>query len=416
MTLNIKHRDLPKLRRIALDAQGLLREAPFGCGLTGARKAVAHIGYVQIDTISVVERAHHHVLQSRVPDYQPAMLNQLLQQRSIFEYWSHAAAFLPMQDYRFYARHRDFIAQRGKNWFRHRDDKLLKSILGRVESEGPLRSRDLEDPRPSRAGWWDWKPAKRALEQLYFQGDLMVTDRVGFQKVYDLTERVLPTDLNTTLPSYPEYGRFLLDQQLDCHALVSRKGITYMSAKPELKAAVKVEVDQRVADRELIELQCPDQQVYLCRPERLEPAAPRAPARLKILSPFDNAVIQRQRLASLFNFDYLIECYVPANKRKYGYFTLPLLFKGEFIGRIDCKAHRKTGVFEVRALHLEPHFTTPNERLTHAFIDSVNEFSTFQGCKEVLISHASPVSFARSLKSANAHKGNIAWHINTRNS
>ena len=416
MATPIRHRDLPRLRKMALLAQGLLREAPFGRGLAAARKAVAHIGYVQIDTISVVERAHHHVLQSRVPDYQPVMLDQMLRERSIFEYWSHAAAFMPMRDYRFYKRHREYIEQRGRKWFRPKSDKFIQSLLRRIETEGPLRARDLENPKQSRSGWWDWKPAKRALEQLYFQGDLMVTDRAGFQKVYDLTERVLPADLDTTLPSYEEYGRFLLDQQLACHALVSRKGITYMSAHPELKSAVNAHVAQRVSDGELIELKCPDQNIYLCRPEQLEAKAPRTTARLKILSPFDNVVIQRERLESLFNFNYFIECYRPAAERQYGYFTLPMLYRGEFIGRVDCKAHRKSGVFEVRALHLEPDLAKPDDHLAQAFINSINEFSGFQGCSEVLISHSSPVSFAHSLESANAQRGDIAWHINTRNS
>jgi uncharacterized protein YcaQ len=165
--------ELTRLRRLALAAQGLLQARPFGHGLAGARKAINHIGYVQIDTISVVERAHHHVLHTRVPKFQPAMTNQMLLDGDIFEYWTHAAAFLP-------------------HWHRTCDKKLMGELLARISSDGPLRSRDVETNTTKRSGWWDWKPAKKALDQMYMEGDLMVSDREGFQKTYDLTERVLP--------------------------------------------------------------------------------------------------------------------------------------------------------------------------------------------------------------------------------
>ena len=203
-----------QLRRIALDRQGLLRTDPFGRGKGAVRRAVENLGYVQIDTISVVARAHHHVLWSRVGNYHPAMLDRLVRERGIFEYWFHAAAWLPMRDYRFaLPRMRQLNGER--NWFESSDPRLQREILRRIESEGALRARDFVDPEHRSDGWWEWKPAKQALEQLFMQGEIMVSRRDGFQKVYDLPERVLPDWIDTSLPSPDEYAAYLVDTTLD---------------------------------------------------------------------------------------------------------------------------------------------------------------------------------------------------------
>src|SRR3954447_1140087 len=182
-----------KLRRIALDAQGLLRAAPFGRGVDATHRALEQIGYVQIDTISIVERAHHHTLWNRVPNYRPSHLDKLVSERRAFEYWFHAAAYLPMRDYRFALPRMHALKNGERHWFANRDLKLMKAILDRVRAEGPMMARDFETPKGRAQGWWNWKPAKRALEQLYMQGDLMISGREGFQKIYDLPERVLPS-------------------------------------------------------------------------------------------------------------------------------------------------------------------------------------------------------------------------------
>jgi uncharacterized protein YcaQ len=155
------------LRRLALAAQGLLQTKPYGQGLEGARKAIKHLGYVQIDTISVVERAHHHVLHTRVPHFKPSMTNKMLVDRDVFEYWSHAAAFLPIDDFRFSLIYKHAIKSGQTHWYKNPDTKLMSELLARIRSDGPLRSRDLENNTIKREGWWDWKPAKKALEQLY---------------------------------------------------------------------------------------------------------------------------------------------------------------------------------------------------------------------------------------------------------
>ncbi|WP_417583916.1 winged helix-turn-helix domain-containing protein [Nitrincola sp.] len=376
-----------RLRRLALAAQGLLQAQPYGRGLAGSRKAINHIGYVQVDTISVVERAHHHILHSRVPDFEPGMTNQMLRDGDIFEYWTHAAAFLPIADFRFSLPYKHAIKSGQTHWFRHPDKKLMRELLARIESGGPLRSRDLETSTIQRAGWWDWKPAKKALEQLYMQGDLMISDREGFQKTYDLTERVLPSHINTQMPSIEEFAMHIIDQQLRCHGLVSLKGLTYQRRNPELRQAVKNRVNERLVQGELESVQVNSGEVFIVEAGALERPLPRLNNRLLILSPFDNSVIQRERLKALFQYDYQLECYVPAAKRQYGYFCLPLLYRGEFIGRMDCKAHRKTSHLEIKSLHLEKH-SFDEDAVIAAFVDAIKQFGHFQQCVSVSLSSA----------------------------
>ena len=245
--IKIKHpQELARLRRLALKAQGLLQTQPFGRGLAGARKAINHLSYVQIDSISVVERAHHHVFHSRVPKFEPAMTNQLLLDRDIFEYWVHAAAFLPITDFRFSLPYKHAIKSGQTHWYKTRDKKLMGELLARIKSDGPIRSRDLDTSTTKRTGWWDWKPAKKALEQMYMEGDLMVSDRQGFQKTYDLTERVLPPEVNSQMPSIEEFATHVVDQQLRSHGLISLNGLTYQRRNAELRKAVKTLVNERL--------------------------------------------------------------------------------------------------------------------------------------------------------------------------
>ena len=253
--IEIKHaQQRTRLRRLALSGQGLLQRTPFGSGIAGAREAVNQLGYVQIDTISVVERAHHHVLYSRVPKFNPEMTNQLLLEGAIFEYWAHAASFLPIRDFRFSLPYKQAIKNGRVHWYKNPDKKLMQELLARIKAEGPLRSRDIEAKRTPQAGWGGWKPAKKALEQLYMEGQLMVCDRTGFQKSYDLAERVLGPGVDTRMPSLQEFAEHLVDQGLRCHAVVSLKNLTYLRKNPELREAVQAVVVERVAAGQLEEL------------------------------------------------------------------------------------------------------------------------------------------------------------------
>lgn len=393
-------KDLNRLRRITLHAQGLLKANTFGSGIKGAARAIEHLAYVQLDTISVIERAHHHVLYSRVPGFKPTMANQLLRRGDIFEYWSHAAAFLPIADFRFSLPYKHALKNGQTHWNKNPDRKLMGEILARIRAEGPLRSRDLEGEQRKGEGWWEWKPAKKALEQLYMEGDLMVCDREGFQKTYDLTERVLPNYVNTKMPSVEEYAEHVLAQQLRCQGVVSLKGACYHQPKnPALRAAIKALIAERVASGDLDCLQLPDGSQWMCQNGELEQKLPRKGPRVTIVSPFDNSVIQRQRLKALFDFDYQLECYLPEPKRKFGYFSLPILYGDCFVGRMDCKAHRETKTLEIKALYLE-NSDADYEAFIADFSKALQKFSDFQNCTSVTLCRVLPKSLSSLLKTA----------------
>jgi uncharacterized protein len=371
-----------KLRRIALAQQGLLKADAFGKGKKATLQAIEHIAYVQIDTISVVERAHHHVLWSRVSDYRPNYLDQLMKERQLFEYWFHAAAWLPMRDYRF-ALPRMNLKDGDRNWFKQSDKKLIRSILNRIREEGPLRARDFEDTRTGKKEWWDWKPAKRALEQLFMKGELMTSHREGFQKVYDLRERVLPDWVDTREPALAEYADYLIETTLRAHGFATQKAMTYLRKGKALRDAVTGQLAARVDAKQLVQLDMGKNNFIYIDPELLESRTQRSGSKVRILSPFDNSVIQRERGRDIFDFDYQIECYVPEAKRKFGYFCLPLLYRDSLVGRIDCKVHRKDKRLELKSVHIEKEV---DDAFQDSFLQALDLFSAFNNCEEIDIS------------------------------
>ena len=381
-----------KLRRLALDRQGLLRRTPFGRGKRGTLRAIEHLGYVQIDTISVVARAHDHVLASRVPNYHPRLLDALQQERRVFEFWYHAAAYLPMRDFRFALPKMRAMAAGEDRWMRSRDHKLMHEVRARIAAEGPVRARELDGGARGEAGWWNWKPAKRAVEQLFMQGDLMVSGREGFQKVYDLTERVLPAGTDTTAPTDREMAAHLLEAHLRSHAFTTAKTVTHLRRRPALRSALKDIVEDGLAAGRLVALRLPTGETAYADAAILDGRAPQAPRRVRLLSPFDNAVIHRARTKGVFDFDYQLECYVTENKRQYGYFCLPILYGDRFVGRADCKAHRAKSIFEVKRLFVEDRKVNRdrNSAFAAALSAALEEFAEFNGCSAVEVRATAP--------------------------
>ena len=392
-------KDLQRLRRTALHAQGLTPAGAFGRSEQGALAAIQHLGYVQLDSISVVERAHNHTWHSRIPNFHPDLSNQLLEQGDVYEYWAHAASYMPMRDFRFSLIDKARIRSGEYRSKLPNDTKMMNRILAQIRSDGPMSTKDLENPGVKRSGWWDWKPAKKAAERLYLQGDLMISSRAGFQKTYDLTERVLPGHIDTSMPTVQDWADHLLDEQLNCHGLVTAVGVTYCRRHAGLANAVKKTIQQRLDSGTLQALQLPDQQIYYARSNLFDQPIPRVSQRLQILSPFDNFIIQRARLQSLFNFDYQIECYVPAPKRRYGYFALPLLYKDQLVGRIDCKAFRDQRRLALQRVHLEC-AKTDTQAVCTALAAALPDFATFQACDQVSVHEVWPRPAAKILKAA----------------
>lgn len=364
---------LREARRLAL-AAGAGFAVPRRRGAGAVAEVTERIGFVQIDTISVVERAHHHILYSRIPSYGSGMLDRA----EVFEYWAHAAAYLPWRDFRHTLPRKERIRRQGHDWFRVERAEADR-VLERLRAEGPLMARDFE--APSRAGpWWDWKPAKRALEYLFHAGELMVLPRRGFQKVFDLTERVLPAGTDTRTPAAREHARWYVERALDAWGLAARDELAYQ--RREHLGEVDAALSELEESGDLVRLRVEGSPKvdYWIRREALDrlPSL-RLPRReLRILSPFDPFLIHRKRMRRLFGFDFTIECYLPAPKRSFGYFALPLLWGDAFAGLLDAKADRRAGALRVQALR----YDGPAERkgdFLDALAPALADFAAFNG-------------------------------------
>ena len=388
-----------KLRLIALQRQGLTTIRPFGKGLQAVQKAIEHLGYIQIDTISVVERAHHHTLWTRIPDYRPAYLAKLVRQRKVFEYWFHAASFLPITHYRFVLPQMAAIKRGESKYFGNVETKYLHNILDRVRLDGPCKARDFASTTRRNSTWWDWKPAKRALEKLFMQGDLMIADRDGMEKVYDLTERVLPKNIDTTEPSVLEFAEYLLKAALQANGFTTQKQVTHLRPGNPLRKALATVLHDKMAQGKLQECQIDGMPKIYITPEIFDAKRKKPTRSVRILSPFDNAIIHRDRVRQLFGFEYRLECYTPKEKRKFGYFCLPILYQDSLIGRVDCKAHRQTGSFELIHLHLES-TRIDLDTFIPEFTQVVHRFALFNDCHSIRLSYCTPKRLATIFREA----------------
>jgi hypothetical protein len=327
----------------------------------------------------VVERAHHHTIFTRVRDYKKQYLDELMDEKLIFEYWSHAAAYLPMRDYRFSLPRKKLFADGKQHWFQ--DKKPTQYVYDRIKAEGALQSKDFEEKKAN-AGWYEWKTTKQALEQLFMEGKLMVAGRKNFQKVYDLTERVLPTEVDTKMPSEKEMAEHLILSAIRANGIVAGHEIAYLRKghKEKIQKALK----HLIKEGTVTEIKIDDiKESYFTTADKLNTLDDiKAIKKVHILSPFDNAVIQRRRLQTLFDYDYTIECYVPAPKRIHGYFCLPILYGDCFVGRMDCKAERSTGELIIQQLWLEDGFP-PTDTFLKALAKSTDEFAVFNNCESV---------------------------------
>ena len=346
-------------RKLLLGAQDLLVDPARRSGAASVRRGIEKLGYVQIDTIHVVERAHHHILFSRFDGYRPATLTRLLERdRVLFEHWTHDACAIPVRDFRYW--HHRFVRYRAAMdkrpyWKKRLQGRknVLAEVRDRLVREGPLRSADFENDT-RRGSWWDWKPQKAALEYLWRIGEVTVSARQKFQKLYDLTERVFPEPLAEPRPDDVEHVDWACAGAMDRLVVANAREIRefYQVLTP---AEVKEWLARSVANGELVpvRLEAADDskpKPGFARPdwERRAKRFPDACTRTRVLSPFDPAIRERDRTSRVFGFDYRFEAFVPAPKRKYGYFVLPILEGDRLVGRVDPKLHRDRGELVVR--------------------------------------------------------------------
>lgn len=331
-------------KRLWLHAQKLDERNPFGRGPQATAAAIEHLGYVQIDTINVIERSHHHILFTRIPQYRREDLRRAQSvDKSVFEYWTHALAYVPTRDYRFFAPDMRASKKNPSKWFQKVSKQDLAKVMRRIRKEGPISIRDITDDElvEKDHDWASRKPSKRALQRAFYMGDLTICERVGMLKKYDLTDRHFGWDKKPKGATAREITNYLLDRSLRAQSLVSLDSICHLnaSAKPVIKALI----ERRVRAGELVPIQIEgaDAPLHWIKPEDLDQKLEPIEDMVHLLSPFDPLTIQRQRLRSFFDYDHRFEAYIPKEKRLYGYFALPVLVNDQIVAVLDLKTDRE---------------------------------------------------------------------------
>ncbi|ELY4818721.1 YcaQ family DNA glycosylase [Cronobacter malonaticus] len=384
------HLSLRAARHLHLAAQGLLKKPTRRARPADILATITRMSLLQIDTINIVARSPYLVLFSRLGSYPGRWLDEALARGELMEYWAHEACFLPRSDFPLF-RHR-MLKPENMGWkyraaWMEEHAQEIGELMAFIERNGPVRSADFEHPRKGASGWWEWKPHKKHLEGLFTAGQVMVVERRNFQRVYDLTTRVLPewddslhlidqaqAEAQMLANSARSLGIFRSAWLADYYRLRNVAIGPLLQAWQEEGVVVPVDVETLGP---------------MWLHHALLPLLERAVAgkltatHSAVLSPFDPVVWDRRRAEDFFNFCYRLECYTPAPKRKYGYFVLPLLHKGALVGRMDAKMHRLQGSLEVIALYAEEGVS-----LTAGVIaglrQAIADFAAWQGATRVI--------------------------------
>lgn len=389
--MSLPHLSLADARNLHLAAQGLLNKPRRRASLEDIPATISRMSLLQIDTINIVARSPYLVLFSRLGNYPAQWLDESLARGELMEYWAHEACFMPRSDFRL-IRHR-MLAPEKMGW-KYKDawmqehEAEIAQLIQHIHDKGPVRSADFEHPRKGASGWWEWKPHKRHLEGLFTAGKVMVIERRNFQRVYDLTRRVMPDwDDERDLVSQTEAEIIMLDNSARSLGIFREQWLAdyYRLKRPALAAWREARAEQ--------------QQIIAVHVEKLGnlwlhadllPLLERVLAgkltatHSAVLSPFDPVVWDRKRAEQLFDFSYRLECYTPAPKRQYGYFVLPLLHRGQLVGRMDAKMHRQTGILEVISLWLQEGIK-PTTMLQKGLRQAITDFASWQQATRVTL-------------------------------
>lgn len=403
---------LDAVRALALHTQGLAT-SPSTPTHDTIHAMIEKLGCIQIDTLHVVQRAHYLTLWSRLGSYDTASLDYLIYNpdgRRLFEYWYHAASIIPLSSYRYCLPEMRRFGEGHSQWYQEwlkkpGSSELMEVVLERIRQEGALRTADFKHESPRRGAWWDWKPAKHALEHLYNRGDLMIANRVNFQRVYDLKERILPDWVNTTEPTRGEAHRHMIEHAVKglgiCEPIQAAEytWVKRGTARPYVKALIEEEVFVPVRailtdgdEHELV--------VHRDNLPLLEQAADGAitASRTTFLNPFDSLFWAKGRDRQFWNFRQTLEAYKPEVQRKWGYFCLPILHRDKLVGRFDPKLDRKTGTLTLKKLYLEPGIK-PDDQLVGNVAEAMCDFLAFHDVEELVVEHSDPPAFGERLLS-----------------
>jgi uncharacterized protein YcaQ len=379
-------------RKIILHASGLSKQGQFGRGKEAVYKLIDHLGFIQVDTNYIVERAHHHTIAARVPGYRAEWLEELQNEGRVFEFWTYASGFIPMYDFRFSLPVKDAFSKRSKPT--QAEVNLMRKVIDRIGREGPLRARDFENDRVTKSkGWWDWRPSKLALERLHLSGRLVNTRLKDFHKLYDLPENIIPGYAEITTPTTEEFARHRIRRMLQANGIAYVTEIRWSARYIEdsLKI-IRTGIQKMVDEGEVLNVQVEGLKGPLYMLPAYMNKKVKSAGDLFILSPFDTLNVFRHRLRDFFDFDYQVECFVPESKRKYGYFSLPVLLGDRFIARMDSKADRKEKVLVINNLHFE----TKNVDVEKLSV-GIDEYAKFNGCESFVVRKTNNRSIVKAL-------------------
>ncbi|MFN8517436.1 MAG: crosslink repair DNA glycosylase YcaQ family protein [Thermomicrobiales bacterium] len=398
---------LGEVRGVVLAAQGLVGPLRGEPKKKDVLATIRRMGSLQIDAINVVARSQYLVLWSRLGCYEARWLDELLAERKLFEHWAHAACFVPIEDFPLFRRRmletggwRAHPVRWAQGWLAANAD-VAAGMLAYIRENGPVRTSDFERTDGKAGGWWNWKVEKAALEALHSTGELMIARREGFQRVYDLRERVLPGWDDARAVSSEEMQReFVL-------RTVRELGVARARWVDEsyylMKKGIAAHLERLADEGALLRARCGAwrETLYL-HPESVKAAQAAVAGKLKpqrttFLSPFDPLVRDRARARDLYGFEYTIEVYTPAEKRRYGYFTMPILHGDTLVGRIDPKAERKEGRLLIRTAHLEPGVAV-DEPLVEGMAEALRDFARFHEVAEIVIERSDPAELAPALR------------------
>lgn len=406
------------LRTLALHTQNLT--APLArkqdTSPVGIINLIEQMGCVQLDTLQMIARTQYIALWSRLGNYNRQDFDEVAygsespeNDRHLFEYWFHAACLIPIKQYRYHLPIMHKRATQPGNYYEKwlsdgQNQEMLTHVQQRIQAEGALRTSDFEKNRKGGESWWGWKPSKRALEHLYNSGELMIANRIKFQRVYDLKERVLPNWVDTTMPTWDEYYRFFLElgvkmmgvcqpnQASDAYHDIKRTPARlYIEAL--MKEGIFVEIEGLMADGNTATFIVHRDNLPLL--EQIADGAITA-QRTTFMSPFDNIFWVQKRDQQLWGFDQTIEMYKRPPERVWGYFCLPILYKDRLIGRFDVKLERKTKILRWKALHLEPNITIHDEMIS-GIVAALRDFMAFHHAETFIIEQSNPLEFSQQI-------------------
>lgn len=400
------HASLNEVKRLALFKQGLHRRPASNRG-KAILNCVRRVGLIQLDSINVVARSHQLVILSRLGMYNPEDLDALLYpRRSLFEQWAHAECLLPVEDYEYFE---PLILQRRNEPTRYRVQRILgnrperhfRMVMKAIEKRGSLSSRDFRDSSSQKRSWWNRKPAKAALDGLFYQGHLMMDRRVNFECYYDLPDRVMPSRASVSPMSLQESFKWIVRQSIQCLGVATFPQIRdyYRQYAKPMREALKELLSQKVVVP--VAVTGWNQPAYIAASDipllHEIKSAIYEPTLTTFLSPFDNLIWDRQRVRSLFVFDYRIESYQPSQQeRRFGYYVMPILHNGRLVGRMDPKLVREEKLLLIHSIHLEPEESATDEILD-AIVVALYEFADFHQATNIVVKHTSPASLKRVL-------------------